>query len=152
MEIHSAVNLGPRVQVHFKGKGRTKQADRDSVDINLIMKKYVRTGLIDHFSKHGAEYGFASALTFHECMNVVSKAETMFEELPAQARARFEGDPAVFLEFVQNPANQAEMFKLGLSDKPPEKATDGPVVASAPITPEVVSGGSPADAEPESAL
>ncbi len=139
MEIYSAANLGPRVQVHFKGRGRTKQADADSVDINLIMKRYIKTGMIDHLSRYGAEYGFASSITFHEAMNVVTKADQMFADLPAQARRRFGGDPAEFLEFVQNPENQAEMVKLGLAKAESETSPEPvPELPDAPITPEVV--------------
>jgi len=116
MDIRSAVNLGPRVQVHFKGKGRTKQADRDSCDINLIMRKYVKTGLIDHFGQHGGDYGFATSVSFHEAMNVVTKADQMFSDLPGEVRRRFNGEPGEFLDFVQNPENAEEMRELGLRD------------------------------------
>ena len=149
MEIFSAANLGPRVQVHFEGKGRTKQAPLRETDINWIMKKYVKTGLIDHLSRHGAEYGFASSVTFHEAMNVVTKAEQMFLDLPAEVRVRFEGKPGAFLDFVQNPENQEEMIELGLAKRikgvPAVGAEAAPVAESAPITPEdpVVEGDDP---------
>lgn len=116
MEVRSAAKLGPRVRTKFIGHSRTKQAMRDECDVNLIMARYDKTGLIDHFSRYGAEYGFASSVTFHDAMNVVTKAEQMFGALPAKARKRFNGAPAEFLEFVQNPANAKEMVELGLVD------------------------------------
>lgn len=155
MIIRSAASLGPRVKVFFKGKGRTKQAAAQETDINWIMRRYVKTGLIDHFAKHGGEYGFASAVSFHDCMNTVVKAEQMFADLPGPVRQRFNGEPAEFLSFVQNPENQEEMVKLGLARKKPEVEREAPVVPakaeSAPITPEVA-GDPPADLEPDSAL
>jgi len=140
MEIFSSVKLGPRVQVRFKGNGRTKQAMRDECDINKIMARYIKTGLIDHLGKHGEEYGFASSVSFHEAMNVVTKAEQMFEDLPADTRKRFEGDPGKFLDFVQDPENQEEMIALGLATRNPgsvRSAEPAAAAESAPITPEV---------------
>ncbi len=135
MEFFSRVNLGPRVQVSFVGKGRTKQSMRDECDVNVIMSKYAKTGFIDHFSRHGEDYGFASSVTFHEAMNVVTKADQMFDDLPAKARSRFNGNPGEFLDFAQDPANLAEMRELGLADPGPA-AEPAPVEAG--VTPEVV--------------
>ncbi len=153
MEIRSAVNLGPRVRLDFEGVvGRTKLSMQKECDINQIMAKYQKTGLIDHFAKHGGDYGFASAVSLHEAMNIVTKAEQMFDDLPSKARSRFEGDPARFLEFVQNPANQQEMFELGLSDKAPEKPVSVIESAAPAVSAEVGTIEAPADSEPSSAL
>ncbi len=115
--IRSCVKLGPRVQLSFSDESRAKQSMRDECDINLIMARYAKHGMIDHFAKHGAEYGFASGITFHEAMNVVTKADSMFSDLPAEARTRFGHDPGVFLEFIQNPENAEEMIELGLATR-----------------------------------
>ncbi len=144
MEIHSAANLGPRVFTVPRGKSRTKQSFREESEINNIVARYVKTGLVDHLARYGGEYGFATSIDFHSAMNVVTKADQMFADLPADTRRRFGGDPALFLEFVQNPENQEEMISLGLA-----KRMEGvkPVVAepvseaeSAPITPEITPG------------
>ncbi len=126
---------GKRVQVHFKGKGRTQQHMRDECDINKIMSKYAKTGYVDHVSRHGGDYGFADAVSFHEAMNVVTKADQMFADLPAEARRRFAGDPGLFLEFVQDDENHAEMVELGLAHERPAAEPD-PVESGA--TPEVI--------------
>lgn len=150
MEIFSAANLGPRVQVSPVGKSRTKQSFREESEINNIMARYTKTGIIDHFGQYGGEYGFASSVVFHEAMNVVTKADQMFEALPAAIRRRFNGDPADFLEFVQNPENQEELVELGLAKKAGverEPSVAVPAAPAAPITPEVIldaGGGDPA--------
>ncbi len=140
MEIHSAANLGPRVQSVPKGFSRTKQSFREESEIRNIMARYVKTGIIDHFNRHGGEYGFATSVSFHEAMNVVTKADQMFSDLPAEVRRRFGGDPGDFLEFVQNPENQEEMFRLGLAERgeggTPGPGEGGPEAPAAPITPE----------------
>ncbi len=144
MKIFSASDMGPRVRAKPVGPSRTKQSFRAESEIENIMARYVKTGIIDHLSRFGAEYGFASSVSFHEAMNVVSKAEQMFDALPAAVRQRFSSDPGEFLEFVQNPENQEEMIKLGLAERKAEVAREpvvaGPVAESAPIAPEVVLG------------
>lgn len=103
-----------RVYMTPTGKTRTKQSMAADCDINNIMKKYQRTGLIDHVAKHGAEYAEASSLTYHDAMNLKTKADQMFSDLPSTTRKRFHHDPAQFLEFVQDDENLEEMEELGL--------------------------------------
>ncbi len=138
--VFSAANRGPRVQIKPVGRSKTKQSFRDESNIDIIMARYVKTGLIDHFAVHGGEYGFASSVSFHEAMNVVTKADQMFDALPAKARQKFHGDPGEFLDFVQNPENAEEMRELGLREpqSPVEiaDAADAAEAASAPISPE----------------
>ncbi len=135
MEFNSVGNLGPRVQVFFEGTGRAKQSMRDECDINNIMSKYAKTGYVDHFARHGGDYGFATSVSFHEAMNIVSKADQMFDELPSKARNRFHGDPAEFLDFVQNEDNLDEMRELGLAG--PKPAAE-PVPVETGVTPEAI--------------
>ncbi len=107
---------------------------RDECDINLIMAKYAKTGFVDHVSRHGGDYGFADSVTLHEAMNIVTKADQMFGDLPAKARERFGGDPAEFLDFVGKEENFDEMVVLGLADPKPapdEALLGGEVVALA---------------------
>jgi len=113
--VFSRFKLPPRVRLTCVGPGRTRQSMRDECDINLIMAKYTKTGFIDHLSRHGESYGFATGVSFHEAMNVVTKADQMFDDLPAVARNRFHGDPAEFLDFVQDASNFDEMVELGLA-------------------------------------
>jgi phage internal scaffolding protein len=47
-------------------------------------------------------------------MNLVTNAQTMFNELPANVRARMDNDPAKFFDFIQDPQNKPEAIKLGL--------------------------------------
>ena len=39
-------------------KSRTKQAHAQESDINYIMRKYLKTGLLEHSRKHEPDYGF----------------------------------------------------------------------------------------------
>lgn len=111
-----------RQQLAMYGTTRTQQQFKDDCDINLIMAKYIKTGVLDHQREHGAEYGFASSDTFRDSMEIVSKANSMFEDLPSSIRSKFENNPAKFLDFVQDPKNLKQMQEMGLANKsnPPE--------------------------------
>lgn len=101
-----------------KEEGRTKQAHKDESDINNIMRKFTKTGIIEHSNNHSADYGFATSDDLHSSLLIVKKAEQMFAALPSAARNKFKNDPGEFLDFVQNEENKDKLFDLGLSDKP----------------------------------
>ena len=132
---------GPKIKVRLTctGPGKAKQSFQAECDINNIMAKYQKTGLLDHINKHGESYGFASSLDFTQANQVIAKANSMFEELPSATRNRFDNDPAKFLDFVQNPDNLEEMQSLGLANTPVPGATpdlDRPVEDEPePVTP-----------------
>ncbi len=115
LSIRSSAKLGPRVRLKFSGPGRTKQSMSDECDINSIMRKYRKTGFVSHLAQHGGDYGFASSVDFHGAMDIVAKADQMFDALPAIARRRF-GSPGAFLEFVQDEDNFDDMVKMGLAN------------------------------------
>jgi len=93
----------------------TKQCFKKECDINNILAKHDKTGLISHVNKHDGNYGDATAVDFHEAMNTITIAEQMFAELPSSTRKRFENDIPAFLDFVQNPDNAQEMVDMGLA-------------------------------------
>lgn len=99
--------------------GRTKQEFADDCNINRIIEKFQKTGTVTHLAKHGANYGDIDPLDLHEAMNIVAKANSMFAELPSEVRREFKGDPQMFLEFVQDPANKDDLAeKLPALAKP----------------------------------
>ncbi len=132
MKIRSAANMPKRVRISFpEDEGRTKQSMLKECDINNIVKKYQKTGAIDHFARHQGRYDFATSGDFHTALNIVTEANTMFEELPSKLRSKFE-TPSAFLDFVQNEANGDEMVELGLRDPNPTVAEELPPAPAAP--------------------
>lgn len=104
-----------RVQLHFNDESLTHQSFKDECDINNIVKKYKRTGIVTHVTSKVSRYDDLSDVpTFHEAMNIVASATQEFEQLPAALRKRFANDPAQFLDFVHDPKNVPEMRELGL--------------------------------------
>lgn len=104
-----------RVPIFFDGVSRTKQSFVEQCDINTIMKKFLKTGIVEHVERVNGQYGdFVGALEYHEAYNAVIAADQAFKLLPAELRNRFKNDVPAFLAFVHDPANEAEMIELGL--------------------------------------
>lgn len=118
----------PRVRVTApppsgKGKG-AKQSFKDECNINLIMRKFIKTGLITHVNTHSPMYGEVPSQTYHEAMEIVRSANEMFAEVPAAIRKKFGNSPEAFLDFVNDPKNVDELRKLGMVKPVPEKIPD----------------------------
>lgn len=101
------------------GHTPAQQQFKDDCDINTIMGRYTKNGIIDHISQHQPEYGFATPQQYHQSMNIIANANSMFNDLPSDLRNEFNNNPQAFLEFVQDPKNAERAQELGipLSDK-----------------------------------
>lgn len=108
----TVVNLEPSLAV---------QSEKDSCDINLIVDKYSRTGLMTNIRTDQPMYGdFTSAVDFHEAFAQIQKAEESFMELPAKVRSWFDNDPGKLIDFLQDEKNRQEAYDLGLVNSPPQ--------------------------------
>lgn len=109
--------LVPRTAVDCSQGGMTKSEFKADCDVNLIMKKYVRNGVIDHVANVEAIYGDFDYANYHEFMNQAIAAEEAFLELPAKARKYFENDPANFLQYMNDNPDADLLRELGLTNR-----------------------------------
>lgn len=117
-----------RVQVHFKGESRTQQSFKKDCDIQNILKNVGRTGLLSHANTRPRRFeDLVGASDYHTALNSVIAANAAFSSLPAALRSRFANDPHKFLEFCDDPKNEAEMRELGLL-----KDSSAPAASGAP--------------------
>lgn len=124
---------GPRDRVSFAtgDVSRTKQSFKAECDINTIMRRYQKSGIVSHFAKVQGRYGdFLSAVDYQTALNGVISAQEAFDTLPAAVRKRFGGDPAEFLAFAQDAANRDELIAMGLVKAPPKP---DPVLVEEPV-------------------
>lgn len=67
-------------------------------------------------------------LDYQRQLNMVISVREYFEGLPSMIRAGFNNDPAAMIEFMADPRNREECYKLNLLDNPaakqPEKETN----------------------------
>lgn len=137
-----------RVQLQFKGKGRTKQSHKDECDVNKIIKQFHKTGMISHARTHRGFYDdFIGATDYKSALDMIREADEMFMTIPSTIRKQFDNDPAKFLDFVQDPDNREEMQAMGLLKVPPEAATAESAASAdaASDPPQSESGASPGE-------
>lgn len=109
----------PRLVKLFTKPSRTKQEFRDECDINVLMKRYQKTGLFPQYPGQSPRYVSNIGMPdFQEALHIVMEAQSQFDALNSELRKRFDNDPAKFLEFVNDPANAEELVSLGLREAP----------------------------------
>ena len=95
----------------------TQQHFKDETDINNILRQFNITGLLPE-SPLSPRYGdFTGIVDYHSALNAVIAAQSDFDALPAQLRARFENDPENLINFLNDSSNYEEAVKLGLIDQ-----------------------------------
>lgn len=118
MSVLSVFGVPGKVKLECKDKSLTVQAAANECDINQIIEKFERTGLMTHVSDRVAKYGdFSEVVDYQTALNMVHRAEEMFMELPVKLRNRFENDPLKMVEFLQDPQNAQEAVELGLVER-----------------------------------
>lgn len=139
--ITTRPNGSKRVQTVGFGPTKTQQQFKDETDVNLIIKKYKKTGEFSHVSKKVGQYVDVSSVTDYLSMRQqVIDAENAFMELPSDIRKRFRNSPHELIVFLNNEQNYDEAVKLGLIDeKPAPIGSDEPndVKKQAVVSPEV---------------
>ena len=109
---------GPKLKVALDfdpDEGMTEQHHKDECDINNIVRRYDRSGVIQHLRQVEGRYTDVTSVEFHEAMNIVASANSAFEELPSNIRAHFRNDPAAFMDFVHDPNNKDQLVRMGLA-------------------------------------
>lgn len=119
-------NGSKRVRTYFKLPSMAKQSFREECDINVIMKKYEKTGVIAHAREFEGRYGdYTNVQDYQESLNQVMAAQEMFMTLPATVRREFDNDPAKFLAGVEDPAMKDRLVELGLISPDVSGETNG---------------------------
>lgn len=125
-----------RTKQHTGEESRVQQHLAEETDINRIMAKYQKTGILTHVNRYAGEYGdFSGVPDYKEGLERIQAAEDMFMSLPSSIRDRFKNDPANFIEFATNSDNLEEMRKMGLAPPAPpvvERPTLGAKGGAAP--------------------
>lgn len=110
-------------------KIRTKQSFKKETDINHIVARFVKTGIItpEALAKRQGTFADVSAIgDFQECQNQIREAHAAFMTLSPDLRARFDNQPAKLLDFMADTDNRDEAIELGIIAKPKETAPEPP--------------------------
>jgi hypothetical protein len=92
---------------------RTKQAFKDSCDINKILYQAQKTGTISHLQKHGGIYGdftdIDDLLTAHAKLQ---RGQEIFDDLPSEIKREFNQNAGEFFKYVNAPENKDDLARL----------------------------------------
>lgn len=123
-----------RLGVSFGDLSRTRQEFASECDVNVLMKRYEKTGVLPQFMQREPRYLDVSEVPqFHEAMDLMVQASASFARLPANVRKEFDNDPEKFVSFAQDRENLDRMREWGLA--PPAEPEAAPMrveVVSAP--------------------
>lgn len=108
-----------RSRFECKGPSMTKQSFKAQCDVNNILKKYQKTGLIEHVNQYQGDYhDLYDVVDYQTALNIVIEANDAFNSLPSSIRKKFNNSPQEFLAFVSDENNIDEMYELGIADRP----------------------------------
>ncbi|AGT39929.1 portal protein [Marine gokushovirus] len=102
----------------------TKQEFAQETEINNIMARYEKTGILDHVKEHAGYANFPAPVDYQDALQMTIDAQLAFDALPARTRREFHNDPLEFLSFIEDPDNVDRMRDLGLLNDPVEEASE----------------------------
>jgi len=124
----------------------TEQHHAEYCDINAMMRKYYRTGMLPQCTESPVYGDFTMADDYLTMKTRIADAQADFMKLPAELRQRFKNDPAELLRFLENEDNAHEAVLLGLI---PERVDEPPNTSGNVKTPPAASQGPLKANEPE---
>lgn len=112
-----------------KDPSLAQQSAAEDADINTIVARFGLTGEMPQGARLPSYGDYAGITDYRAALAAIQEADENFMQYPAEMRARFNNSPHQFMEFVSNPANQEEIYNLGLAERPlpaPTPSTDAP--------------------------
>lgn len=103
----------PRVSSDVGGESLTQQQFAQECDINYIVRRAQRTGVVPIVPKE-LVFGVDDGMSFQDRMNNLSAVKEYFMSLPSEMRMKWSNDVAAFCAWMSDEANMGEAVKLGL--------------------------------------
>ena len=133
-KIYSIYNRPTSFAKHDFPDGLTEQHHAESCDINVIVAR----AMLDPESltpEQPPQYlDLSNYPDFETMQNHVAEAHSLFEDLPADVRFKFNNKPSELLKFMSDPVNANEAIELGLFEpsEPTKSDTSDTKPASTP--------------------
>ena len=105
---------GDESALKCEDKSLTQQHMAEECDINVLVKRFVVTGEIPQVTMPPLTGDFENVPTYQEALNLMVAAQKSFMQQPAEVRAKFDNDPARFVDFCSDEKNRDELRKMGL--------------------------------------
>lgn len=103
-----------------------QQSEAQIADINEIVARYQKTGILDHLSRHESSFGSITGEQYKDYCDAIAQTNSLFEQLPSAAREFFQNDKAAFLDYVSDLTEDRrdQLAEFGLV--PPSQRASGP--------------------------
>lgn len=120
-------NGSVRVKFMCESPSLTIQSAKDDCDINKLISRYKKSGVLPPVAKGNAMYGdFSQVTDYRSALTSVMAAQEGFASLSSELRRYFDNDPAKLLMFIADSANREKAIELGLIPKPPKNVEKAP--------------------------
>lgn len=107
-------------------ENKTRQQDAQSADINVIVKRWEKTGELPVARRVGVFMDVSAMPSFQEALNTVNRANEMFMSLRADIRAKFENEPARMLDAWNNKEMREVFEEIGWLEPVEKPAVEAP--------------------------
>lgn len=92
--------------------GKTRQQDKDACDVNLIMARYMKTGLLPPVRSIPQYMDVSEIGDLRTTLERIREAEAFFRTLPATERERFNHNVNEFLSAPETEEGREKLAKL----------------------------------------
>lgn len=122
-----------RVQIDCSQGGLTDQSFKNDADINVIIERFNKTGILPTIEKKPYFGDVTEIPTLEQAFDIVDAARQEFEKLPAEVRKKMENNPAKLESFLEDEENHNFLKKHGVIVQIPEPTpTPAPEPQTAP--------------------
>lgn len=115
----------------------TKQSFKAETDVNNIIKRFDRDGVLSHIREGAPLYLDVSDMPdYRTALDTVNAIDDNFMELPAALRLQFDNDPAQWLDFVNSATREEIRDAVDAALSPVDRSVDPYAQPAAPEAPE----------------
>lgn len=91
---------------------KTEQHHKALSDVNNIVNKYRRSGIIEHGNAQEPVYLDCTGIDYRTMMDKLVNVQRSFNRLPAKERLRFANDPALYLMELERLEQEKKMKEV----------------------------------------
>lgn len=133
VRIYSRFDVPLDEGIFFEDESLAQQHFKDECDINNILAKYNRTGLLPQVSEQFEFGDFGESFDYQASLNKMIEAQAIFDALPSQIRREFNNNVGEFLEQVHNEDFFDRGVEIGLfAPRPQVVENTGEIISSKP--------------------
>lgn len=99
---HNTEHEAHRTALFCKDETKTQQHGKEEADINVIVSRFLKTGVMPQIPLPPQFEDFGEEFNFQDAMNTIAAAKFSFAQLPADQREAFGNDPITFVKTIDS--------------------------------------------------